>query len=126
MSLFSKTEYERIALPFICDDNPEDYEAGLISLEAKGIVGDEMKYCYASYTVKMDIYDELKEKLRDTDGKMIIAVIKIKKGKAVDFKFDLKSLSEAYCDERFEKLDLAGWGFNDSSFIDAIRRDREI
>lgn len=58
MGLFSKTEYIEAVLPFIWDDNANDVDACAVSIEAYGLILDEYKYCYASFEVGMEHYDE--------------------------------------------------------------------
>ena len=116
---FSKPEYREIMMPFRFDDSQEDFECGGISIEAFGDVFGEQKYCYASYILKdKNLYDngeyeQMRKLLEDAGGKEIKVVFKLKKGKAKDFKVDLDSLASALGDDRFQALELVGWGMND-------------
>ena len=120
--LFSKPEYKEIMLPFRYINDPEDLEAGIISIEAYGHVFREQKYCYASYNLdnpnmyENGDYEEMIKLLKVSDGKMVKVIIKVKKGMPKDFKIDVNSLVEEYNDERFKALELGGWGFFDKSF----------
>ncbi len=114
---FSKAEHIELLLPFVYDDNPEDYngDVDIITIEAYGSVLGEMKYCYASYFVKNN-FDELRNLIKDTYLKKVKVTFKIKKDKVKDFKIDLQSLANAYCDQRFADLELLCWGLNDKSY----------
>lgn len=120
--LFTKPTYEKIKLPFILDDDPEDRKAGLISVETYGNVLGHAKYCYASYRLKNPLmydngdYEQMIDLLKNSTDKTIKVILKIKKGMPKDFKIDVTSLAEAYNDERFNSLELVGWGLNDKSF----------
>lgn len=112
---FSKAEYKELELPFVCDINPDDLYAGLVSIEAYGDVFGEIKYCYASYFVDVKDIDEITALLADTFNKKVKVIFKIKKGEVKDFKFDLKSLAHAYNDDRLINIELVCWGLNDKS-----------
>ncbi len=121
---FTKSIYEEIRLPFILDNNPEDLESGLISIEAYGFVFQQMKYCYATYHLKKQMYEsedyeQMINLLKNSAGKTVKVFIKIKKGIPEDFKIDINSLAEIYSDDRFKSLELVCWGFNDKSFREA-------
>lgn len=116
MGLFSKPELLEIELPFIYVKNAEDEEVYIISIEAYGNILEEYKYCYASFEVKVNDYDELSQLLIASDKKFVNVIIKVKNGKAKDFKIDLVDLAERLSDKRFEKISLLGWGLNDKSF----------
>lgn len=111
-------EYKEKMLPFACDINPEDLQAGILSIEACGTVLPENKYFYASYEVDVKYIDELANLLKDSYGKEVKIICKIKKEKIKSFKIDLDSLAQVYNDDRFKNLELVGWGINDSSFRD--------
>ncbi len=119
---FTKPAYEEINLPFRLIDVPDDLEAGLINIEAYGNVFGKNKYCYAFYELKSaKMYDngdfkQMIELLKNSIGKTVKVIIKLKKGVPKDFKIDINSLAEVYCDERFKSLSLLGWGFNDQSY----------
>lgn len=118
MGLFSKSEYLEVVLPFIYEENSEDAEACIISIEAYGHILDEYKYCYASFEVGINDYDELSMLLIKSDKKFLKVISKVKNGAAKDFKIDLKDLAERFNDKRFEKIGLIGWGLNEKSFIE--------
>ncbi len=111
-------EYKEKMLPFVCDINSEDLYAGILSIEARGVILSENKYFYASYEVDVKYIDELANLLKDSYGKEIKIIFKIKKEKIKSFKIDLDSLARTYNDNRFKELELIGWGINDSSFRD--------
>lgn len=111
-------EYKEKMLPFVYDSNTEDLYAGILGIEAYGNILSENKYFYASYEVDVEFIDELATLLKDSYGKEIKFIFKIKKGKIKAFKIDLDSLAKVYNDDRFKKLELLGWGVNDSSFKD--------
>ena len=116
--LFSKPEYEEIMLPFIFIKDPDDLEAGVISIEAYGHIYEKKKYCFASYTLKNNKmydngdYEQMIDLLKNSADKMVKVILKIKKGIPKAFKIDVNSLAEAYGDERFKSLELVSWGFN--------------
>lgn len=119
---FTKPTYEEIELPFIFDNNSEDLNADLISIEAYGNVFGQLKYCYASYSLKESKmydngdYEQIINQLKQSAGKTVKVTVKIKKGIPKGFKIDVNSLAEAYGDVRFKALELVVWGFNDKSF----------
>ena len=119
---FTKAVYEQIRLPFRFVEVPEDQELCQISIEAYGNILGKNKYCYAWYDLKKSNmrrngdYEQMIDLLKNSAGKMVKVVIKIKKGIPKDFKLDIDSLAEAYTDERFKSLSLLGWGFNDKSY----------
>lgn len=119
MGLFRSRFSEELLLPFVLKQEKEDYEAGMISLMAYGDVFGEWKYCYASFCMKRykmfenGDYDTLVKLLEDTQNKKVRVRFRMKKGAAKDFRIDLASLAEAYGDERFLNLELAGWGLLD-------------
>lgn len=119
-SIFSKTEYKDVTMPFKYVESKEDIEGGCISIVAFGNVLGQMKYCYASYCLKEKAmynngdYEQIINLLKNNNNNKEVKVkIIIKNDKAKDFKIDLASLADIYNDERFNKLDLAGWGFHD-------------
>ncbi|MGN0473860.1 MAG: hypothetical protein ACI4IJ_02100 [Acutalibacteraceae bacterium] len=118
ISFLKKTEYREIILPFIYDDNPEDLHAGLISIEAYGNISGENKYCYVSYLVNLKFINEIAALLKNSSDKTVKVILKVKNGRAKDFKIDLDSLAEAYNDERFKSFELFCWGLNNKSFKD--------
>lgn len=117
MGLFSKAEYLEVVLPFLCDNSSDDIAACIISIEAYGRIIDEYKYCYASYEVNANHYDELSKLLITTEEKLVKMIVKVKNGIVKDFKLDLNDLAERFHDKRFEKIILLGWGLNDKSSI---------
>ena len=119
---FEKTEYKEIMLPFIFANDPADLEAGGISIEAYGNVFGEMKYCLASYELKKPQmydngdYEQMIDLLKNSFGKTVKVIVKMRGETPKDFKIDVNNLAEAYNDERFRALSLLSWGFNDKSF----------
>lgn len=109
MGLFSKAEYIEVILPFIYDDNPNDVDACIISIEAYGLILDDYKYCYASFEVGIADYDSLLKLLVSGHKKFVKVIVKVKNGTAKDFKIDLDDLAERFNDKRIEKLSLLGW-----------------
>lgn len=117
MGLFSKPEYLEIVLPYLYDDCPEDVETCVISIEAYGRIMDDYHYCYASFEVRVNHYDELSKLLITAEQNLVKVIVKVKNGIAKDFKIDLQDLAERFHDKRFEKIELLAWGFNDKSAI---------
>ena len=119
MGLFSKPTYEEMMLPFVFSQTKEDVEAGVLGITAYGYVAGERKFCYAAYSMKKSVmyengdYDGIINMLKDSINKRIKVTFKIKKGKVKDFKFDLASLVSQYQDDRFNNLELLGWGMPD-------------
>lgn len=119
---FTKPTYEEIKLPFRYIDVPSDLEAGLINIEAYGNVFGENKYCFASYDLKSSQmykngdYEQMIELLKTPTDKTVNVIIKLKKGVPKNFKIDVNSLAEVYCDERFKSLSLVCWDFDDKSY----------
>ena len=68
-------------LPFVYDSNPDDLYAGVLSIEACGNILSENEYYYASYEVDVKFVDELASLLKDSYGKEIKIIFKIKKRK---------------------------------------------
>lgn len=118
MGLFAKKEYLEVVLPFLCDRNSADAEACIISIEAYGRILNDYRYCYASFEVCSNDYDELSELLMATDNKLVKVIATVKSGIVKGFKIDLDDLAERYHDKRFGKLALLGWGLNEKSFIE--------
>ena len=59
-------------------------------------------------------YEKLANDLREAQGRTLIAVeLKMKKGKPIDFKIDLKKLASTIVNLDIENLELIGWGFFD-------------
>ncbi|MDE7464197.1 MAG: hypothetical protein K2M48_04115 [Clostridiales bacterium] len=125
---FTKPTYEEITLPFRFIDVPKDLEFGWLNIEAYGNVLGKNKYCYAWYELNdRKLYQngdfaELIELLKNSAGKTVKVMIKVKKGVPKNFKIDINSLAEAYNDERFKALTLLGWGFNDKSYDELTRK----
>lgn len=119
---FTKPTYEEIKLPFSYIEVPSDLEAGIINIEAYGNVFGENKYCFASYDLKSSQmykngdYEQMIELLKTPTDKTVNVIIKLKKGVPKNFKIDVNSLAEVYCDERFKSLSLVCWGFDDKSY----------
>lgn len=116
MGLFSKAEYIAVELPYVYEEDAEDTEACIISIEAYGRILDVYKYCYASFELGLNHYDELSKLLITADKKFVKVIAKVKNGIVKDFKIDLKDLAERFGDKRLEKISLLGWGLNDKSF----------
>lgn len=121
---FTKPTYEEIKLPFRYIDVSADRELGLINIEAYGNVFGKNKYCYACYELKnAKMYDngdfeQMIGLLKSPTYKTLKVIIKLKNGVPKDFKIDVNSLAEVYCDERFKALSLVVWGFNDKSYTE--------
>ena len=118
MSLFAKPEYKEMILPFTCVLMPEDYDACLVGIEAYGNVLGEMKYCYLCYWIRPEYYDEMVYILKNTYDKTVKVIFKIKNGKVKNIKIDLEDLAKICGDDRFQKIELNGWGFNDKSAVE--------
>lgn len=127
---FAKPTYEEISLPFRFIDIPEDSEAGAISIEAYGNIFGKNKYCFSWYDLKDSKmyhngdFEQMIELLKNSAGKTVKVIIKIKKGVPKNFKLDINSLAEAYNDERLKSLDLLGWGFNDKSYEELTKKKK--
>lgn len=120
---FAKPTYQELTLPFRYIDVPADTEAGILNIEAYGNVFGREKYCYAWYGLRDSKmygngdFDEMIGLLQNSLDKTLKVTFKLKKGMPKDFKIDVASLSEAYGDERFKKLELLGWGLHDNSRV---------
>lgn len=127
---FSKAEYETMYLPFSLIEDETDRDAGMISIEAEGVIGNEHKYCYASYCLKdMKLYDnggyqQMLDSIRNASDERVDVTVKYKKGVVRGFKISIESLAQVCRDERLLQLELAGWGLNDKSFADMEREHR--
>ncbi|MBQ8597980.1 MAG: hypothetical protein IJ409_09340 [Lachnospiraceae bacterium] len=94
--------YKEVSLPFIHDCYSEEYEeyieAGLLDIEAYGVIDGVQKYFYASFILKSrDMYS-------NGDYEQMI-----------DFTILPESLAKANGDDRFLERELSGWGMNDVS-----------
>ena len=128
MSIFSKPTYKEVSLPFIHDCYAEEYaeylEAGLVDIEACGVIDGKQKYFYASFSLKKPNmydngdYEQMIELLKASEGKLATLRLKYKKDRLVSFMLLPESLAQAYEDDRFLQLELAGWGINDISCKD--------
>lgn len=103
-------------MPFICDDDSKDFDACIVSLEAYGHILDDYKYCYASFEISSDDYNELSQLLNGAEGKKLKIIAKVKNGVVQDFKINLEDLAERFHDHRLKKITLLGWGLNNRSF----------
>ncbi|MBQ1564537.1 MAG: hypothetical protein IIZ82_00270 [Clostridia bacterium] len=117
MGLFAKPEYQFVPMNYRIMETD-----GILLLEAYGEVLGQMKYCSILYNVKTSSYDmyddgrfdKLMEALQSRQGKQRIEVlIKIKRGKPVDFKIDLEHLAATVGNADILNLERAGWGLND-------------
>ncbi len=125
---FTKTTYKEIILPFRFVDVPNDVESGFFNIEAYGNIFGENKYCYAWYELKNSKmyrngdFEQMIKLLKNSTDKKVKVKIKLKNDIPKDFKIDINSLVEAFCDERFYSLSLLGWGFNDKSYKELSSR----
>lgn len=124
MSLFSKSEYKNIQIPFILDeytDLDSKYEKCLIDIEAYGVVDGEEKFFYSSFSLKdtrmyrNGDYESMLDLLRMSENKNVVIELKYRKGVLKGFRLKPESLAKIYDDERFLQLELSGWGINDKS-----------
>lgn len=125
MSIFTKPTYKKVSLPFIHDCYSEEYEeyieAGLLDIEAYGVIDGVQKYFYASYSLKSrDMYsngdyEQMIELLKESQGREVMVRLKYKKDRLVDFTILPESIAKAYGDSRFLELELSGWGMNNVS-----------
>jgi len=126
MSIFSKAVYRDIELPFMLYES-EEYN-DFIDIEAYGDIDGEYKYFLSSYEIRNTrMYDsgdfeQMKELLKNSDGKTVAVRLKYKNGKLKNFKLDTESLVKVYNDERFRQLELLSWGLNDES-IAVLEKD---
>lgn len=63
-------------------------------------------------------YENMLELLKAPDEKTVIIKLRYRKNKLKDFKLDIKSLADAYNDDRFLQMELVGWGLNDKSCME--------
>ncbi len=122
MSIFSKPTYKEVSLPFIHDCYAKEYEeyleAGLLDVEAYGVIDGVQKYFSASFILKShDMYsngdyEQMIELLKESQGREVMVRLKYKKDRLVDFTMLPESLAKAYGDDRFLKLELSGWGMD--------------
>jgi hypothetical protein len=125
MSIFSKPTYKEVSLPFIHDCYAKEYEeyleAGLLDIEAYGVIDGVQKYFYASFSLKShDMYsngdyEQMIELLKESQGREVMVRLKYKKDRLVDFTMLPESLAKAYGDDRFLELELSGWGMDEVS-----------
>ena len=111
--VFSKAEYQTVIMNFKFKE-----DKGLPCIQATN----GTYYCNAYYTIKTKYYsmwedgryEKLANDLREAQGRTLIAVeLKMKKGKPIDFKIDLKKLASTIVNLDIENLELIGWGFFD-------------
>ena len=125
MAFFSKATYREVALPFLYDcysqDYPQSLEAGLIDIEAYGIIDGTARYFAASYSLKDGTmydngdFEQLIGRLRNSQGRTVTVQLKYKKDRLVDFKILPESLAAAYHDDRFLTLECVAWGIRETS-----------
>lgn len=125
MALFSKATYKEVPLPFLSDCYSEDYpqslEAGMIDIEACGIIDGVPRYFCVCYSLKDGTmydngdFEQLIGRLRDSQGRQVTVRLKYKKDRLVDFKILPESLAAAYHDDRFLQLECAAWGIKETS-----------
>lgn len=105
MALFSKATYKEVPLPFLYDCYSEDckqsLEAGIIDIEAYGIIDGVPRYFGACYSLKDGTmydngdFEQLIGRLRDSHGRQVTVRLKYKKDRLVDFKILPESLAAA-------------------------------
>lgn len=115
---FAKAEYETVNMDFDCYETDEDMYACIINLEAKAYIYGEMRYFSGSFCVRPDDMDSMVEVIKNTPDKHADVILKTKRGVLKDFKFDLKSVAAVLGDERFAKMELAGWGMKSKPFCE--------
>lgn len=123
---FAKAQYETVKLPYVCCMSNEDMYACTINLEAKGYVCGEMRYFFSSFIVGESNMRDIVTALKNAENKQADVILKIKKGNLKDFKFDLKSIAKELGDERFEKLELCGWGINSKPLCELDSQYKKI
>ena len=121
MSLFGKTEYRKIELPFNYIKEEEDKEAGGISIEAYGKVDELEKYFYISFIMSDSImydngdYEDMIQALENQQNGKITINAKYKKGKLVGFNIEKDSLVKTMKDNRFDNIDIIFSSISDKS-----------
>lgn len=129
MFLFAKPVYKTVDMPFFLIESGEDFEAGIISIEAAGVVDNKLMYFYASFSLKKpSLYDDgsyenILENLKSIQGREISVVLKYRKARLKNFKIDTESLAQICGDDRLEMLELLGWGINDSSLKEKLEKE---
>lgn len=125
MALFSQSTYKEVSLPFLYDCYSEEYpqslEAGMIDIEAYGIIDGAPRYFYACYSLKDGTmydngdFEQMIARLQNSHGKQVTVRLKYKKDRLVDFKILPESLAHTYQDDRFLQLECTAWGINKTS-----------
>lgn len=116
---FSKSEIKQLELPFQYTYDEADFESGCVTIKVQGEVLGQQKFCYSSYCLTDGAlyqnkgFEEIIELLKNPAKLSVKVNFKIKKGLVKDYKIDIPSLVETFNDERFSKLELAGWGMFD-------------
>ncbi len=105
-----------LELPFRVEIEKEEDVFG-INIEAVGEINGITKYFYACYNCSDEqevdgIYNILSAKQEKIK-------VKVNVNKPQKFKIDLDDLGEKFGNEAIKKLDLIGWGANDTSSINA-------
>ncbi len=129
MFLFAKPVYKTVDMPFFLIESKDDFEAGIISIEAAGIVDGKVMYLSASFSLKKHSmydnggYEDILENLRATQGREVSVVLKYRKNRLKNFAFELQSLVATCGDDRLEHLDLLGWAIKDYSLKEKIESE---
>lgn len=123
---FAKAQYETVKLPYVCYMSNEDMYACVINLEAKGYVCGEMRYFFACFSVGEGNMKDIVTALKSAQNKQADVILKTRKGNLKDFKFDLKSIATELGDERFEEMELCGWGINSKPLCELDSQYKKI
>lgn len=132
MFLFAKPVYKTVDMPFFLIESREDFEAGIISIEAAGVVDNATKYFYAAFSLKKaSLYDDgsyesILENVKAAQGMEISVVLKYRKARLKSFKIDTESLAQICGDDRLEMLELLGWGIHDYSVKEKIEAENPL
>lgn len=78
----------------------------------------ENKYFYAMVGCHRIAYEEFVETMQNNSGISLKIIVKLKDGKAKNFKIDFEDLASQIQDEKYEKLFIAdGWVSDKSSLV---------
>lgn len=111
-------KYEEFMLTFKLEQTECDYNDKMITIKAFGQFNGQLKIFEAVYGINDpeyidEQYEEMIYLLRNSIGRKIKVLCKIKDQKIKKFKFDLSSLVLSYNNDIFNKLELLGYGISD-------------
>lgn len=106
-------EEEVLELPFKVEMEKEEIFG--INIEAVGEINGTVKYFYACYNCIDE--QEMNEIYNVLSSKQEKIKVKVNASKPQKFKIDLTDLAERFGNDSIKKLELMGWGANDTSNI---------